>query len=870
VKDTRDQRYERELVMNVVHESAPSDSQVVLRRLIMVATSAWEIPLDSDNPPGGATPGQRRPAGHDALLRRLLGTVDGGDAWIGRDQVSGAAQSGEGAVTYVKQGATATTLIDGLTMAVREQCQRAKRAADARQPGYGAASGDVSMRELRHRVVMDAAQFQAVTRIEPSDRRESPVPQIPGDPLPYFVAWDFRFDFYLGRPLCHLSLSVWSAVPLHERYRPPEWADAERPQSISAPDTYRYRTLFQMILDRAIALLHEHLDEAELLVYGRRQILPLFWVAVPANRTWDTATDEDRRRLIDPLAHTFLDLGSAADCVATSSTVDGQFLVLRRFRQGFPFASAASRPLQLGDVLCDGAGAAAGGRTGRPAAPVLSRAHYLIVPGTPVGAALPADDDPIHAYRVQEDRTAVVITTVTDLEARAASQLHEVLRDLEIWRNHLDVYDAVVERAAFLWDGLSTHMLTRRGRSFGRVHRAVELVHQILLQGVGDLAHLTNRARECVERIEDATDELGGYYDDVLTERHDEPGKGLRSALTRVGLVDRAAQQGHQTVQEASRLQALYNDLLSTIGCAFDERRVRESDAIQKLSCVMGFVVAMIGVVTVLDATVNMKPGTNAPGSPAALPVDWPWLSPAGAWTSWGIGAVLVVAVVYAALRGCRLGRLGSRRLRRLYDGGRGTGRGGGLWRFLDDTSTDALNQFAGKHPAEDPDSDETWAALDDQLCRRFAALWDEAGSLDNVRFAGRPARDIRAQSRRIEQWGLQALLLTERARRLYPYRLPRLACLYRGCAQLGNSFLRPQDMPEIPSMISFNDFAMCLKGAGYDWRDVSTLDTWLQSQRLQTARDLLGDVEASLQPAAPTAPSAVAVAIAWRPALAG
>jgi len=70
--------------------------------------------------------------------------------------------------------------------------------------------------------------------------------------------------------------------------------------------------------------------------------------------------------------------------------------------------------------------------------------------------------------------TAKVINEPTDLEAQAGNLLHLRQRDLEIWGNHLRVYNAVVERGAFLWDALSTHLMIRWGAPFERAHSAVD------------------------------------------------------------------------------------------------------------------------------------------------------------------------------------------------------------------------------------------------------------------------------------------------------------------------------------------------------------------------------------------------------------
>jgi len=102
-----------------------------------------------------------------------------------------------------------------------------------------------------------------------------------------------------------------------------------------------------------------------------------------------------------------------------------------------------------------------------------------------------------------------------------------------------------------------------------------------------------------------------------------------------------------------------------------------------------------------------------------------------------------------------------------------------GLWRFLKDASTDTLDRELRLDEGQPREVRlARWQRLDDDLARRYAQLWTvrPAGRLDRV---DRFGEDIRALSRRIEQWGIHALLLTERPRRIYRYPLPQagLAC---------------------------------------------------------------------------------------------
>jgi hypothetical protein len=781
----------------------PGRAPAELSRLIMVATSAWELP-DRTEP----STGEDFPSGYPALLSELLSTPYPGRAWLGRDR---------GNVEYLPHGsAESNELFRTLVDEVETTCESVRRRIDRSR-----AARRQELAALRHRIVVDPARLRAMTDTGPVKTAE--------DRYVHLIALDFRFEFHLDTPLCHLSLSVWSARPWHQRHVPGDWPDREpRKDNIEVEEISSYTKAFHDILRRTIAVVQRHLVETDHWVYLYRNVLPIFWVPVPARQERDAAEYPRRQpELRRALAKAFLGLGDPADCVGTTSVVNGQFDVLRRFIPGLRLAEPRPEDHR-----------------------VLSRAHYVILPGRPPGARDGMSlEERRRSFGTQEDQTADLVTKLTDLEARRARNMREIHQDLLIWHNHLGVYDQVAEHGTFLWDGLSAHLVTRR-RVLRRVHHAVELLHQILLQGVGDIAQLTNRTRDCLARIREAGDQLRTEYDEALTERHEHQPHGLRGALDRTGLFERVTQHGEQTLEDANRVKTLYDDLLRTIGYAFDEWRVRESDVVQRLSAALGTVLGLLGVVTVLDATVDLKPDP-AKGTVTVLGGD-KVLQADAVKLSWGLGVVVLLAVAWLGYNWLRSGRLGSRNFGHHYSGRRFFDRRNGLWRLLKDISTDGLEKSIAERGADA----RTFAERDRNLAERFAKFWDEASAMHGTDRENGLRRDIRAQKRRIEQWGLHTLLLTERARRMHIFNLPLLTCLYRCCTRIPGSSLGGPNRPgtnttfgrsataptpqDIRTMIDFNEFALSFRHIGLTRMEAHRLEHWLLHRQPHTARHLL------------------------------
>jgi hypothetical protein len=477
-----------------------------------------------------------------------------------------------------------------------------------------------------------------------------------------------------------------------------------------------------------------------------------------------------------------------------------------------------------------------------------------------------------------------VVQLLIKLEAEAAQRLFRIQNELEIWRTHLAVYDAVADRGLVLWDALSTHLPVRRWFRLSRLHRTVELLHQTLLQGTADLAYLVTSTDSCVARIHEAVQLLEDGFDAEVTAYPVADGAvtypSVQHALAQEGVMGQVREDGERVHLQAKRVQAKYKDLIDTIGAAFDERRVRESDALQKASAIMGLGLAVVGVVTVLDATVNMKPDDAG-----LIFAGVAWLARAAAIVSLVLGAAFAAVALSVLGSTVRLGRLGSPWFRRMYNGRARSryyqrlvqsrfgawffSRGGrepwedrvrrdGMWSYLKDSSTDVLAGFPGDRCA--PVSDDEpgrWASRDDDLARRFVRLWDGAARADlhprwpaprtgsDLEFRSEVIRrDIWLLARRIEQWSLHTLLITERPWEMYKHRLPKLTLLYRACRFLPGSFVGDAGR----DVVSDNDLIMTMHDVGLSHEQTEEIDRVLQNQAKAIpadcrapARDMLG-----------------------------
>jgi hypothetical protein len=362
------------------------------------------------------------------------------------------------------------------------------------------------------------------------------------------------------------------------------------------------------------------------------------------------------------------------------------------------------------------------------------------------------------------------------------------------------VYDTTAAAGGRIWDSLATHLPVTRARQLGKVHHAMELLHQTLLQGIADLNDLNSLTRESAARFRRAKDSLDARFDHVLVQRRVDglSNDDIRRGVIGTGIFAQFETTSAWLVEHAERIAERYQDLIDAIKDAFDERRVREGDAIQKAGTILAVSLAVDSIVGILSAT---EP--QASGEPHFwLPV-----------LAYGSSFVILVTSLGFVIWMLRLGRLGDRTFRTRYTGARSALRpwqrrttGVSLWGFMKRTSTDALEDHlrAGHNAA-------FWEALDDRLAGELAAFWDRTRTADLAgqhaspdvfapsRRSNKVGRDITALIAQVGRWSIDALLFTERARRLYRYPLPKLTLLYRCIARMPSSFLILEHLAAVP-----------------------------------------------------------------------
>jgi len=790
-------------------------------RAIYVSTSSWALSaVDRLSFETADGPGPTEGGGVDKLddlLRRLLDPDLPGRAWLRDDGAGVGGDEPRWVPSEPERSWDAELRVFQLAAGISERVQhewvRARLRALPRRREELAAT----LERIRHRVFLDVDRARSLFWT-------GDVPLTPD--VPFFAMLDFRFVPLFRQLRCHVSTSIWSHPPRNPIHRPTEIRDVH--DTVLAASVAVTMANFERAATAAEGMIGElGFPATDFRVRGRRYVLPRFLVAVPRTYQSDPAAYLDQ-----PLAElTWLSVGAhhPRDSSVSCGVINGRMLALRRVRR----TAHGDAPTYL--MLPGGSDLAQG--TGRPEA---------------------------------ELEVAQAIVALTDLEAEAAGRLFEAQADMEISRNHLQVYNAVAERAGFLLDALTTHLPIRRPIKLDRAHRYVELLHQTLLQAVADLGHVAAIIRSRASGIRETADELRDSFDARLTERSPwvEQGctNGLRVALTETGLFEAAQRHGQDNLTEAERVKTSYDDLMQAIGSAFDERRVREFDQIQKASALLAAGLATTAVASAVDALnlVDAEHGRAAVGWLIGL-LDGSvgsvlrWFSPGGIrWSTASIWAarisalsavVVLGAAVYVGYRLLAGRRLGSRTFQKRYDG-RGVRRRLALigarptdpvrwprldglvsvWQLLLETSTHNLDRLAKLDHQARPWArlERSWPNLDIHFARAFAACWDGAGAGRATDRHYRAGADISQIGQQIETWMLQSLLLTERPRRMYRYQLPNLACLYRCCAQIADSFLHESYVSDA-SMIAEIDFQRSMERLGFSREEALRIDDWLR-----------------------------------------
>jgi len=753
------------------------DANIPVQSLLFASTSAWV--LDPSHGEFFDVAGPRRsepverPTRHGQMLRDLLGDSTGnpvdGQAWLLLDATN----------------PKSLWLSADTDAALRAEQSVEDLAEWLRQPGNGLEeSEEIRLGAARHRVFLDSERTRALGFTERSN---------------VSVILDLRPRRIEAQLRCYVTTWVFhGSWPTDPGFCPPALRK-EFPGAIRPDVDATHRLLYDVArnIETRLAL---SFVPVEFRGHWRRYGFPEFWFAIPSSIESDpsdylvSAQDHPHRR--DPsdrtgrrtnadrlagLVITSLDIRDPSDPAIAGSVLNREFLVLRRIKR---------------EPTSDRWGEAASRWSDVPL--------YLTLPGE---RAVSNGNDSVFA------KMALLVTELTDLEVGFSNDLYQLEADLEIWNHHTVLFNIVGERASTLWDALSTHLPARRHRSLARVHQAIELLHQLLMQALADLAHIEAIVALQAAEVDDAIDRIGDNFDRTFAERHVAADASVRHQLTRTYLYDRVHRFSREADKETKRVKTAYNDLISTIGAAFDERRVREVDVLNRSNVLFGFLAATIGLVIGLPRIVTIAP----PFSVAADSI----LGRATVAVPIALIAFLLIFVLRVGVRWIGvIGRLGSWPFRRIYNGhGNSAGRSG-VWGYLRDVSTANLEARAQQDTIDD--------TYDRKLAADFAALWDQASTLANFERGRTPRKDIGALARHVEEWGLHGLLLTERARRLHRYPVPTLTCLYVAIARTPRSFFDLAYLPKT-DVVAHADFARSLMRLGFSWIETERLGEWLE-----------------------------------------
>ncbi|MFG1948460.1 hypothetical protein [Nonomuraea sp. NPDC048826] len=407
------------------------------------------------------------------------------------------------------------------------------------------------------------------------------------------------------------------------------------------------------------------------------------------------------------------------------------------------------------------------------------------------------------------ERLRAAVAGLLTLEALAAAG-NDIRDQLEVWREHAMIYQHAARTAGALWDGVATHLPIRRWLRLNSTHRAVELIHLMLLQGMADLADVASHVDERVSRIE----RLEHLADERFAVTLGWAGRGLREALDDVSHFTDLKRFGTRARDVADRATEQYKNLLESMAHAFDERRVREVEVLQRASFWLSVTVGAFTVLTFMDfflkveqssVTEYFMTGDRRPDGG----LDHVRLG-AGAWAFLVLLGTGVLGSWAYSLYSQRMGTRWYHRTFRQLE-----------W-YLRRSSTRDLELLRGQlggHGWVPRRKPETWEERDQELAARFAKLWDASmsrvarsssararpprpadrrpwplGRLAAVRAAlwGHwwAGRDLSAQRSDIEALIMRTLLLAERTPTLRRYGLARLALLHRHCGRLpGNWF---------------------------------------------------------------------------------
>lgn len=599
-----------------------------------------------------------------------------------------------------------------------------------------------------------------------------PVPLL--ETPPYYASIDIRFEHHVNRYRCYVSMILWTYWPMSARHAPPQHGEPRPLTSYSHGDLAAVRKkLDRQIRKQWRTVFEDYFDAYTLRLFDRQYLSPSFYVLMPEKERVGAPSgylDTRQERITNDLSRLLLDAGDYRERTVAASVVGARTVVLRRFLS-----------VDADDLPC-----------------------YLLLTSSPPDAS-------------GEDELRELVVLLTALEGIAAARLFDIETHVEGDENLLRLYATVADEGGALWDALAMHLpLARRG-TMAKAHRSISLVHQGLLQGIADLDAISTSTTSWAEQLDLTVEDLRRRFDRKAGEVRSGGEWGLRTSFGELGHFDRVKRKAQSCAQQATDVRDTYHSLLEAIGRSFDERRARESDALEVSSFRLGRVLGLLAVLTVAEVL----------GSLQLVAGDGPQLiSQVGVATMVVVGIIgvyIMFEVVRASLAAWRVGGLSSsdeflERYERLRA-------------FLAQASTATLRDAL----KSDPRPDSTWEKRDLELSAAFATLWDDVARRSGEQRNARQKVDLDVLQQWVEEWLVQALLATERPRAFGQFHLPRLACLYRF---LAHHFDRP-DQP-ISLLSQFELSATLTETCGLRQDTIDDIEAWGVGLRNTGAVELL------------------------------
>jgi hypothetical protein len=546
---------------------------------------------------------------------------------------------------------------------------------------------------------------------------------------PGIACLDFRFQWHGNNYWLYAYLSLWSGEPASNELSP---SPAKPPDTWKPVDLPGLRKAFEKISNAfSRECLYRYFPPVDITVNGQEHLPPRFWVvsALDADRAFRT----DEEQALDGFCEVLLDAAKEGEGVA-----DGLLA---------PLAPMATGP------------------DARPLAAKYTRVLRRFLPGTEVPAYLIVPNPDASPIR-REAAVDRVIRGLTDIETGMAAELFDQTTDLETDETLIEVYRSVQRRAAVLWDQLAMFLPDAKGTTqLDRVHRLIQLIHLILLQGIADLDWVLAQTESAAAVVTEERHQVRDRFDKQFTERPVGPTTVLEGVLTS-GYLSSTERVAERTSEAGTRVRGAYQSLIDGIGGAYDDRRVRHTDQIGLFAVLVAVGLAGIGLLTETYSLVLADRSLLMSGSIlVALVLVFGALSWA-MWIKWfrNIGEVATLEFtpryqrLRAYLSNCRTDRLTRIRERELQD----------VRRRLAEPGAD-IDLIWQQYYA-------SWDRLDSDLTLQLAAL------LDSFELAGPSAGllDLSDVLAGIERWLQVGMLVSERPRSFSGFPLPRLMLLYR------------------------------------------------------------------------------------------